>query len=273
MVFKKYAETNKKCIMGMIHLRPMPNTPFYKDGDIERSLEKALTDARTLINGGADGCLLQTVDRVYPVTDDTDYARVATMTMLVSKVRDLANSMGKKDFVIGCQLMTNCITPSLAAAKCGGADWIRCTALVGSTSGGLGSIQADTLKVMNYRRAIGAWDVDMVCEVASKHYRFGNDLSEVKGLVHAILYAGGDSIEVCNPDEQVNEDLIKTVKSVDPLLPVILGGDTNLENCQRRLKYADGALVGTAFEGGKWGEYIVESIVEEYCTKVRAIEG
>lgn len=272
-MFERYVETNKKCIMGMIHLRPMPNTPFYKDGDIERSLEKALTDAKTLINGGADGCLLQTVDRVYPVTDDTDYARVATLAMITTKVRDLANKMGKEDFVIGCQLMTNCITPTMAVAKCAGADWIRCTALVGGTSGGLGNIQAETLKVMNYRRAIGAWNIDMVCEVASKHYKYGNDLSEVKGLVGMILYAGGDSIEVCNPDEQVNEDLVKTVKSVNPKLPVILGGDTNVENCQRRLRYADGALVGSCFEGGKWGEFIIEEIVDEYCRKIREIEG
>ena len=273
-MFEKYAESGKKCIMGLVHLRPMPNTPFYQDGDVERSLEKALKDVRSLINGGADGCLVQSVDRIYPVTDDTDYARVATLAMITTRVRDLANQMGKEDFVIGCQLMTNCITPSMAVAKCTGADWIRCTALVGSTNSAAGVIVADTLRVMNYRKAIGAENIDMVCEVASKHFKYGNDLSEVKNLTSAIMRSGGNSIEVSNPDEAVNEELIKAVKSVKGYgnIPVILGGDTNLENCQRRLKYADGALVGSCFQDGKWGEYIVEEIVAEYCKKIREIE-
>lgn len=273
-MFEKYAESGKKCIMGLVHLRPMPNTPFYQDGDVERSLEKALKDVRSLINGGADGCLIQSVDRIYPLTDDTDYARVATLAMVTTRVRDLANQMGKEDFVIGCQLMTNCITPSMAVAKCTGADWIRCTALVGSTNSAAGTIVADTLKVMNYRKAIAAENIDMVCEVASKHFKYGNDLTEVKNLTSAIMRSGGNSIEVSNPDEAVNEELIKAVKSVKGYgnIPVILGGDTNIENCQRRLKYADGALVGSCFQGGKWGEYIVEEIVAEYCKKIREIE-
>lgn len=67
----------KKLIIGCIHLLPMPNTPFYTSGDFERSLEKAVKDAATLKNGGADGCIIQPVDRVYTNTDDTDYVRVA----------------------------------------------------------------------------------------------------------------------------------------------------------------------------------------------------
>ena len=55
-------------------------------------------------------------------------------------------------------------------------------------------------------------------------------------------------------------------------IPVILGGATNVENCADRLRYADGALVGTAFEGGKWGGPIIGSIVADYVRKVRQLE-
>ena len=75
----------KKLIIGCIHLLPMPNTPFYTSGDFERSLEKAVKDAAALKNGGADGCIIQPVDRVYTNTDDTDYARVACMAVVGSR--------------------------------------------------------------------------------------------------------------------------------------------------------------------------------------------
>lgn len=77
----------KKLIIGCIHLLPMPNTPFYTSGDFERSLEKAVKDAAALKNGGADGCIIQPVDRVYTNTDDTDYVRVACMAVVGQEVR------------------------------------------------------------------------------------------------------------------------------------------------------------------------------------------
>ena len=39
-----------------------------------------------------------------------------------------------------------------------------------------------------------------------------------------------------------------------------------------KLRYADGALVGSAFEGGKWGGPVIESIVAEYVKRVRELE-
>ena len=103
----------RKLILGLIHLKPMPGTPFYEDGNLETSLKKAISDAKALQNGGADGCLLQSVDGIYGAEDDTDYARVATLAMIAARVRDATGP----DFKIGVQLMFNCITPSLAVAK------------------------------------------------------------------------------------------------------------------------------------------------------------
>ena len=129
----------KKLIIGCIHLLPMPNTPFYTSGDFERSLEKAVKDAAALKNGGADGCIIQPVDRVYTNTDDTDYIRVACMAVVGQEVRRVVGP----DFKVGVQIMWNCITPSLAAAKACGADYTRCSALVGRSRSPFGDIVGD----------------------------------------------------------------------------------------------------------------------------------
>lgn len=54
-MFQEAHDYNHKLIFGLIHLRPMPGTPFYKDGDYEASIEKAIKDAKALENGGASG--------------------------------------------------------------------------------------------------------------------------------------------------------------------------------------------------------------------------
>src|SRR5918992_905890 len=91
----------KKVIIGMVHLLPLPGTPFFQEGNFEQALEKAVADATALDQGGADGCLIQTVDRIYPAGDEADYARVAAMAAIVKAVSDATSPT----FQIGVQIM------------------------------------------------------------------------------------------------------------------------------------------------------------------------
>ena len=67
----------KKAILGMVHLGTMPGTPFYEEGSFDATFDKAMGDATALYEGGATGCLVQTVDRVYSTKDESDPARIA----------------------------------------------------------------------------------------------------------------------------------------------------------------------------------------------------
>jgi len=260
---------NKKVIIGLVHLLPMPGTPQYTEGNLDIMTKKAIEDCLTLKENGADGGLLQTVDNVYPVGDDSDYARVAALAMIAARVRDAVGP----DFKLGVQLMWNCITPSLAVAKATGADFIRCTALVGSTPSPFGgTINADPLKVMDYRRKIDAGNVAILAEISGYHFTGEYNAKNIQNLAGMVMRVGGDAVEVVSRDFDMNERLVKDIKALNPSIPVILGGGTDVENCKARLRYADGALVGTAFEGGKWGGPIIGSIVAEYMRKVRELE-
>ena len=100
-MFREAREQNKKLVFGLIHLLPMPGTPYYEEGNYEASIKKAIEDAKALENGGASGCLIQTVDKVYPTGDDSDYTRVSCMAVIANEVK---KNVGK-DFKIGVQLM------------------------------------------------------------------------------------------------------------------------------------------------------------------------
>lgn len=267
-MFLEAMNTDHKLIIGLVHLCPLPGTPFYTQGDLQKSIDKALYDAKALLDGGADGCLIQSVDRVYPNTDDTDYARVAGISVVTSKVRDLVGP----EFIIGAQLMWNCITPSIAACKAAGANFTRCSALVGSVDSSFGRIEANPLKVQEYIQKINAQDVELLAEISGYHHVGEYNKTALQQLASSAKTVGAKAVEVMAKDEAFNNQLVQDIKQAQPLLPVILGGGTDLENCARRLSLADGALVGSCFENGNWGGNIDSNTVKQYVQKVRAIE-
>lgn len=259
----------KKLVIGLVHLLPMLGTPLYEDGNMDKMLRKAIEDCKTLKENGADGALIQTVDVFYPSTDDTDYARVAGLSAITARVRGEIGS----DFLLGAQIMWNCITPSLAVCKAAGADFTRCTALAGNTASMYGTIEAQPLKVAEYRKKIEAGSIGMLAEISGYHHVGDDSDAHIQELAATSVRLGADAVEVCDRDFVRNEKLVKAVKAVNGgSIPVILGGATDVENCKERLRYADGALVGRAFEGGQWGGNVIGSIVSEYVRKVRALE-
>ena len=53
---------------------------------IRDSLKKALRDAEALVAGGADGCVVQTIDQIYSVGPEVDPARLSSFATIVNEV-------------------------------------------------------------------------------------------------------------------------------------------------------------------------------------------
>lgn len=256
----------KKVVIGMVHLLPLPGTPFYQEGNVEHALDKAVADARALEQGGADGCLIQTVDRVYPAGDEADYARVAAMAAITKAVADATGPT----FQIGVQIMLNALKASVAVAKVCGGSFLRCTALVGATMTTSGMVQANPLEFLTYRNQIGAQSITLIAEVSSMHYRSMDHKSPVD-IARTAARLGAAAVEVAHPDEETNNRLVQDIKQAMPHLPVILGGHTNHSNAARRLAFADGAFVGTCLQGAGWGGRIDIERVREYVDIVASL--
>lgn len=257
----------KKVVIGMVHLLPLPGTPFYEEGTMEAALDKAVADATALDQGGADGCLIQTVDRLYPSGDEADYARVAAMSAIVKAVSDAT----RPEFQIGVQIMVNALKASIAVAKVCGGSFVRCTALVGATLSASGVVEANPLDVLAYRTQIGAQPIQLIAEVESMHFKWMGDKS-VAEVARMASRAGAKAVEVAHPDEDTNARLVRDIKSKMPELPVILGGHTNHENAARRLAEADGAFVGRCLELDGWGGRVDVERVREYVNIVSSLK-
>jgi membrane complex biogenesis BtpA family protein len=257
----------KKIVIGMVHLLPLPGTPFYQDGNVDRALTKAVADATALYHGGADGCLIQTVDRVYPTADEADYARVAAVAAIA---RAVAEATGP-EFQIGVQIMLNALKASVAVATVCGGSFLRCTAFVGATLTASGTVEANPLDFLTYRARIGGNHIKLIAEVNSMHFRWMGDRSTAD-VARMAARMGADAVEVAHPDEATNARLVQEVKQALPHLPVILGGHTNHENVARRLAVADGAFVGTCLQGEGWGGHVDIERVRAYVKIVASLQ-
>jgi membrane complex biogenesis BtpA family protein len=256
----------KKVVIGMVHLLPLPGTPFYQEGSMDLILEKAVADATALYQGGADGCLIQTVDRVYPAADEADYARVAAMATIVKAVADATGP----EFQIGVQIMVNALKASIAVAKVCGGSFLRCTALVGATLSAAGMVEANPHDFLTYRARIGAQSIKLIAEVHSMHFRWLGDRATAD-VARMAARVGAAAVEVAHPDEETNARLVREIKHVMPHLPVILGGHTTHENVARRLAEADGVFVGSCLKADRWDGRVDVERVRAYVDIVASL--
>ncbi len=256
----------KKVVIGMVHLLPLPGTPFHQQGNMEQALDKAVADAMALDQGGADGCLIQTVDRVYSAKDEADYARVAAMATIVKAVSDATDPK----FQVGVQIMVNALKASLAVAKVCGGSFLRCTALVGATLNAAGLVEANPHDFLTYRNTISAQDIKLIAEVHSRHFTWMGD-RPTADVARMAMRAGASAVEISHQDEDINTKLVRDIKQALPDLPVILGGYTNHDNAARRLAEADGAFVGACLQADGWGSRVDLERVRAYVEIVNSL--
>ncbi|MFC9931847.1 BtpA/SgcQ family protein [Streptomyces sp. NPDC127190] len=260
----------RRTVIGMIHLQPLPGTPFHEEGTFRDILETAVASARALADGGADGCLIQTADRVYTVEDVSDPARTVAMGLITDAVvRAVADTSG---FLVGVQIMRNAISASLAVAKVSGAHFVRATALVGMTLSPHGMVTPDPLAVAEYRKRISAGAVGVIADVDSMHFRWFGGEKSTGEVARAARGVGADAVTLADPDEARALELIASVRRAAPGLPVVLAGHTDHDNAARLLAEADGAFVGTCLEKGGWGGRIDVDRVRAYVDIARSLE-
>lgn len=249
----------KKVVLGMVHLGALPGTPFSEAGSYAAVRAKALRDALALQEGGADGCVVQNAgDRVFAI-DNADLVIVAAMTDIVRAIVDATEAA----FQVGVQILRNDLKGALVIAHVCGGSFLRCGALVGTTVTASGIMQGDPYGFQAYRSRIGATGVKLIAEIHSMHFEWlgGRPIGEVARAAKA---AGAAAVSLCDPDEAVALRLIREVRAAAPGMPIVVGGYTDHANVARLLADADGAIVGSAFEGGGRGGAVQADAVREY---------
>lgn len=241
-------------VIGVIHLPPLPGTPFHDRRTFGPGLETATASVAALVSGNAGGALIQTGDRVYDLSGGTDPLRVALLTQFLTRVREST----PPEFQLGIQVMRNEVEESLAIARAAGCSFVRATALVGATMSPSGLVAPNAAAIMRYRDRIAAWDIRLMADIASVHYSSDDDLVQ---LAKRAVTAGADAVVAGLPNITRTLEMLGDLRRGCPNIPVLLAGHATLENALDLFPWVDGALVSTALSRGGFYDQFDEGLV------------
>jgi membrane complex biogenesis BtpA family protein len=256
----------EKPIIGMVHLLPLPGAPGYDFYGIEAVIEHALRDAEALISGGVDGLMVENMwDLPYYVGMEVPPEEMTAQAVAARAVVEAV------EVPVGVNVIHNGGRVTLSIAVAAGADFIRVCLLTGARVWDTGELDRGcAAELLRWRKNLGAEHIKLFADVDKKHsVAFpGIDLAtHIEWtefyLADALIVSGkmtGDAPEL----EKVRRARELATR------PLLMGSGTTADNIAQFLRYADGAIVGTALKVDGIAENPVDvERVKRYMEAVR----
>jgi len=235
---------NRKPLIGMVHLLPLPGSPRYSGDGSAQTLDAALRDAKALESGRIDGLLIENYGDSPFKPAPADPETVASMTAIGNEIaRQVSIPMG-------VNVLRNGALAALAIAHAIRAHFIRVNVFTESLDTDQGIIQACAHDLMRYRRQLGAADVQVYADVRSKHAAPIVSRPVEESARDAAYRGMADALIVTGPHTGVepDRDQLRRVKESVPDRPVLIGSGLTSGNAAKLLREADGAIVGTSLK-------------------------
>jgi uncharacterized protein len=230
-------------LIGMVHVAPLPGSPRW-DGSMERVIAAAVTDARTLVEGGMDAVLVENYGDAPFTPGRVEPATVAALTMVAAEVRRALPHVA-----LGVNVLKNDARAALAVACAVGARFIRVNVHAGAVLADQGLVHSDAYGTLRDRRLLGA-DVAIFADVGGKH---AVSLVPVDLEQHArdVTHRGlADGLVVSGPATGATTSVadLKRVRGAVPQVPLLVGSGATPDTIAELLSVADGVIVGTALK-------------------------
>lgn len=228
-------------IIGMVHLDPLPGAP-KSDADVGTVAGAAVRNAEALTDGDVDGIMIENFGDVPFYPDDVPKHTVASMTRIVTDVRD------RVDCPVGVNVLRNDTSAAVSIAAATGCEFVRSNVHTGARVTVIEGRAHESIRLRNRLDA----EVAVLADVRVKHSaplatsgdgdRAASDTVQ-RGLSDGIVVSGretGDPI-----DESTRREL-RDSRGID--VPVLAGSGVDHDNVETVLEAVDGAIVGTAFK-------------------------
>lgn len=268
--FKELFGGSRFAVIGMIHVAALPGTPKYT-GSLQQIIDQACKDAEVYASTSVHGVLLENMNdipylRPQHITPET----VSIMTRVCSEVRKIIPTQ----IPCGVQILAGANKEAIATAQASNLQFIRAEGFVFSHIADEGFIDGCAGELLRYRKFIDAEDVQIFTDIKKKHssHSITADVT-IEETAHAAEFFLSDGLIVTGvaTGQAADEKQVKGVSDASKL-PVIIGSGVDIENLQKYLPHANGAIVGTHFkEGGRWINPVSKERVEAFMQKTAAL--
>ncbi len=230
-------------IIGVIHLLSLIGSPQSRQ-PFREIRTRALLDARTLIDNGIDGVIIENYGDAPFYPDSVEPHTVAALTLVANGIRER-----HPQTPIGLNVLRNDAKSAMAIATVTDANFIRVNVHTGAMLTDQGIIQGRAHETLRYRSILKS-EVKIFADIAVKHavpLASTNILTSAedtyhRGLADALIVTGtatGKSIDLGQ---------LQTVKSAVPQASVFAGSGVTVDNLAQIFQYADGVIVGTSIK-------------------------
>ena len=231
----------KKWLIGMVHLLPLPGSPWFR-GSLDEIFSAAIADARALKDGGADAIIVENFGDVPYLPGRIPVESLVVMAQVAHAVQEAV------DMPMGINVQFNAWREEIALAKSVSAEFVRVEAYVDSVITDAGLVESCSGDATRYRRAIGAEDVRLFADVLVKETiplgeRSVADAvkSACRNLADAVIVTGA-ATGSATPMEVIQEARSATE------CPLLVGSGVTAESLPSMLPLVDGVIVGSALK-------------------------
>lgn len=239
----------KRCaVVGMVHLQALPGTPHARRS-VDEIVVHACREAELLAACGVDALLVENMH-------DRPYLRAAAGPEVVSVMTAAACAIrGSVPLPCGVQVLAAANEEALAVALAAGLDFIRAEGFVFAHVADEGVIEGCAAKLLRARRAWGAGDVKIFCDIKKKHsaHAITADV-DIAETAHAAEFFSADGVIVTGTatGQPVNLDELAAAAAATEL-PVLVGSGATAESVAALFPHANAVIVGSSIkQGGRW---------------------
>lgn len=243
------AGINLPALIGMVHVRALPGTPFATDS-IEKTVETAVNEAQLYQIAGFDGIMIENMhDRPY-LKGKVGPEIVAGMTRVAVEIK---RKLGQQ-FPVGVQILAGANLEALAVAHLAGCDFIRAEGCVFAHVADEGLIEACAGELLRERSRIGAERVRIWTDIQKKHsaHAITADLT-LEDWVHGAEFFGIDGVIITGAatGKAAAKGQVQQAKNAGRI-PVIVGSGITAQNAGDYNK-ADAWIIGSSMKyDGFW---------------------
>ena len=260
-----------KPIIGMIHLRPLPGAPLYNPVNLNMDdvVEIAVDEALTLQSAGVDGLQIENIwDYPYLKGARIGHETTAALAVATTKVKEAVQ------VPVGVNCHLNAGMQALAVATAVGAQWIRVFEWVNAYVSHAGITEGIGAELSRYRGFLKADGIRFFCDVNVKHGShfivFDRTLAE---QAHDAESEGAEVLIVTGFETGLPPTAEKVRELTEHVgVPVLIGSGTTEHNVVELLRYADGAIVGSAFkQDNNWKNAVDLTRARVFMDRVREL--
>lgn len=256
-----------KVVIGVVHLSPLPGAPRYDGEAAEAIYQRGLDDARSYLDGGCDGVIVENHgDIPFAKPDDIGPETAAYMAVISDRIR---REFGKP---IGINVLANAAIPALAIASASGAGFIRVNQWANAYVANEGFVEGESGRAARYRAKLRANGIRVFADAHVKHGAHAIVADRpVEELVKDLVFFDADAIIATGQRTGHAADLsyISMIKEAAGL-PTLVGSGVTPDNANDILGIVDGIIIASALKhDGVWWNQVDPARVKTFMAGLR----